>query len=121
MLRCPECVVRVVLGIEVCLGADLALLFGSGRGLHHRNCVAAIVMSHNGGRSGLLISRKMNPPICVACDPTPRRTIGGEGKKVREGGGLRAPFLDPPLQGSKVGRPKKQPTQPKKGPFNDEN
>ena len=52
-----------------------ALLFGSGRRSHHRSCVAAIVMDHNGGRSRLLISRKMNPPICVASDPTPHGTI----------------------------------------------
>ena len=57
------------------------LFFGSGRGSHHRSCAATIVMGHNGGRSRLLISRLMNPPICVASDPTPRGTISGSQTK----------------------------------------
>ena len=40
---------------------------------------------------------------------TPKASNQGWGKKGLRGGGggLRAPFLDPPLQGSKVGRPDK--------------
>ena len=65
----------------MCPGADLALLFGSGRGSHHRRCVAAIAMRNNGGRRRLPISMKMNPPISSASDPTPRVTISGSQTK----------------------------------------
>ena len=60
---------------SVCLGADLALLFGSGRGSHNGRCAAAIAMRNNVGRSRLFIIKNMNPPICVASGPTPCTTI----------------------------------------------
>ena len=62
---------------SVCHGANLALLFGSGRGWHHGSFVAAIVMGHNGGRSRPQMSRKMNQVMFVASDPTPRGRIYG--------------------------------------------
>ena len=71
MFRRLERVVRVVVGIAVLApGADLALLLGCERGSHHWSCVAAIIMGHNGGRSRLLISKKMNPPIYVVSKET---------------------------------------------------